>query len=78
MYQCLTPFSCPSVLRKAFAMFDENKTGFIQTDKLMGILGDLGQSVDPDELRNAIKEIDIDGKMSSRKTIINTIVFMIN
>ncbi|KAG7160890.1 Troponin C-like 5 [Homarus americanus] len=27
------------MLRKAFAMFDENKTGFIQTDKLLGILG---------------------------------------
>ncbi|XP_042236168.1 troponin C, isoallergen Bla g 6.0101-like [Homarus americanus] len=49
------------MLRKAFAMFDENKTGFIQTDKLLGILGDLGQQVDPDELRTAIKQMDVDG-----------------
>ncbi|KAK4301099.1 hypothetical protein Pmani_026735 [Petrolisthes manimaculis] len=57
------------MLRKAFAMFDENKTGFIQTDKLMGILGDLGQSVDPDELRNAIKETDLDGVAESEGKI---------
>ncbi|KAK3867337.1 hypothetical protein Pcinc_027209 [Petrolisthes cinctipes] len=57
------------MLRKAFAMFDENKTGFIQTDKLMGILSDLGQSVDPDELRNAIKETDLDGVAESEGKI---------
>ena len=51
------------MLRKAFSMFDEKKTGFIATDKLLGILGDLGQSVDPDELRKVIKETDVDGEL---------------
>ncbi|XP_063858105.1 troponin C, isoallergen Bla g 6.0101-like [Scylla paramamosain] len=53
------------MLRKAFSMFDEKKTGFIATDKLLGILGDLGQSVDPDELRKVIKETDVDGVAES-------------
>lgn len=52
----------PTVLRKAFAMFDEEKTGFIETTQLGGILKDLGQVVDPEELNNTIKDMDVEGK----------------
>ncbi|XP_027235341.1 troponin C, isoallergen Bla g 6.0101 [Penaeus vannamei] len=57
------------MLRKAFAMFDEEKTGFIEATQLGGILKDLGQTVDPDELKNTIMDMDVEGKALSENKV---------
>jgi len=49
------------MLRKAFDMFDQQKTGAIHTSKVSTILRTLGQSFEEKELQELIKEIDADG-----------------
>jgi len=46
------------MLKKAFAMFDQGKTGLIETAKLATIFNTLGQQVDGEELDRAIAEYD--------------------
>jgi len=47
-----------AVLKKSFAMFDQTKSGLIETGKLLTIFNTLGQAVDSDELDKAIAEQD--------------------
>merc|ERR1719381_388062 len=44
-----------AMLRKVFQMFDQQKSGFIETSKFVNILG---QQFDEDELQNKIAEND--------------------
>lgn len=49
------------MLKKTFAMFDNGKTGSIDTDKIKTILNTLGQNFDDDELAALIEENDPEG-----------------
>jgi len=53
-------------MRKVFAMFDQGKSGFVETNKFVNILNTLGQSFDEDELEAKIEEVDTEkaGKVS--------------
>ena len=51
------------VLKKSFAMFDQGKTGLIETGKLITIFNTLGQAVDSDELDKAIAEQDKESQL---------------
>ena len=51
-----------SALRKIFAMFDQGKTGFVETSKFVNILNTLGQTFDEDELKQRIEENDPNSK----------------
>lgn len=52
------------VMRKAFQMFDTNKSGFIETAKISTILNTMGQLFDDVELRDLINENDPNGKFN--------------
>jgi len=47
-----------TMLRKTFAMIDSAGSGFIPTDACGGVLVDLGQSFDPEDLKKAVAETD--------------------
>nr|CAD7406943.1 unnamed protein product [Timema cristinae] len=49
------------VIRKAFQMFDTNKSGFIETLKISTILNTMGQLFDDNELQALIDETDPEG-----------------
>lgn len=51
-----------AVMRKAFQMFDTQKTGFIETIKISTILNTMGQLFDDNELLALIEENDPDGE----------------
>jgi len=53
------------MLKKAFAMFDQGKTGLIETAKLATIFNTLGQQVDGEELDRAIAEYDKESQSPS-------------
>jgi len=46
------------MLKKAFAMFDQGKTGFIETNRVAAILNTMGQQFDTGELCIMIEEAD--------------------
>merc|ERR1711928_101801 len=46
------------MLKKAFAMFDQGKTGFIETNRVAAILNTMGQQFDSGELQVMIEEAD--------------------
>ncbi|XP_054266906.1 troponin C-like [Macrosteles quadrilineatus] len=46
------------VMRKAFQLCDVNKSGFIETIKISGILTTIGQVFDESELEEVIEEVD--------------------
>ncbi|CAH0564223.1 unnamed protein product [Brassicogethes aeneus] len=48
------------VLRKAFQMFDQTKSGFIETHKIATILNTIGQLFDESELNSLISRNDPD------------------
>ena len=54
------------VLKKAFAMFDQGKTGFIETNRVAAILNTMGQQFDSTELQITIEETDKDSKIINR------------
>lgn len=49
-------------MRKAFQMFDTQKSGFIETLKISTILNTMGQLFDDNELQALIDENDPDGE----------------
>jgi len=49
------------MLRKAFDMFDREKTGCIETNMVSTILRTLGQTFEENDLQNLIDEVDADG-----------------
>ena len=46
------------MLKKAFAMFDQGKTGLIDSNRVAAILNTMGQQFDTIELQVAIEEAD--------------------
>lgn len=52
-----------AIMRKAFQMFDTQKTGFIETIKISTILNTMGQLFDDNELNALIDENDPDGEL---------------
>lgn len=53
------------VMRKAFQMFDQGKTGFIEAVKIATILTTLGHTFDEDELQALIDQHENDGTVRS-------------
>ena len=51
------------VLKKCFDTFDRQHRGFIGLEMVGGILSMMGLKFDNRELRDIIKEIDVDGKL---------------
>jgi len=51
-----------ATMRKVFAMFDQSKTGFVETSKFVNILNTLGQNFDEDDLKVKITEVDAEGE----------------
>ncbi|KAF0314171.1 Troponin C, isoform 2 [Amphibalanus amphitrite] len=51
------------VLKKAFGMFDQKKTGSIEVNKVAAILNTMGQQFDDDELQQLCTEKAKDGKL---------------
>ena len=49
-------------MKKVFAMFDQDKTGFVECDKFVNILNTLGQSFDEEALKTNIAKFDPDSK----------------
>lgn len=47
-------------MKKVFAMFDQTKTGFVETNKFGNILNQLGSNVDEGDLQAKIDEVDKD------------------
>jgi len=50
-----------AMMRKAFQMFDQGKTGFIEAVKIATILNTLGHTFDDDELKALIEQHDSEG-----------------
>lgn len=57
-----------AVMRKAFQMFDKEKTGFIETLKISTILNTMGQLFDENELKTLIEQNDPNGEFREKKT----------
>ncbi|XP_043238573.1 troponin C, isoallergen Bla g 6.0101-like isoform X4 [Amphibalanus amphitrite] len=51
------------MLKKAFGMFDQKKTGSIEVNKVAAILNTMGQQFDDDELQQLCTEKAKDGKL---------------
>jgi len=51
------------MLKKAFGMFDQKKTGCIEVNKVAAILNTMGQQCDDDELRTLCDSKAKDGKL---------------
>lgn len=49
------------MLKKAFQMFDQHKTGLIDSNRVAAILNTMGQAFDSLELAIAIEEVDKEG-----------------
>lgn len=58
-----------AVMRKAFQMFDKEKTGFIETIKISTILNTMGQLFDDNELKTIIEQNDPNGKFYEQKNL---------
>lgn len=56
-----------AVMRKAFQMFDKEKTGFIETLKISTILNTMGQLFDDNELKTLIEQNDPSGEFWRKK-----------
>ena len=52
-----------SELREAFALFDKDGDGSITTAELATVMRSLGQNPTEADLKQMIKEVDIDGKL---------------
>lgn len=52
-------------MRKAFQMFDKEKTGFIETMKISTILNTMGQLFDDNELKTLIEQNDPNGEFQN-------------
>ncbi|XP_043238572.1 troponin C, isoallergen Bla g 6.0101-like isoform X3 [Amphibalanus amphitrite] len=52
-----------AMLKKAFGMFDQKKTGSIEVNKVAAILNTMGQQFDDDELQQLCTEKAKDGKL---------------
>ena len=48
--------------REAFGLFDRDDNGVITTQELGTVMRNLGQNPTEQELKNMIKEVDIDGR----------------
>ena len=48
-------------LREAFKMFDKDKSGFIEAKEIATVAFALGEALTEDELREFMKEADLDG-----------------
>lgn len=57
-----------AVMRKAFQMFDKEKTGFIETIKISTILNTMGQLFDDNELKTLIEQNDKSGECWGKKS----------
>ncbi len=60
-------------------MFDQGKTGFIETNRVAAILNTMGQQFDSTELQITIEETDKDRKISfpkRQKTKANVIQYV--
>ena len=51
-----------SALRKVFLMFDQAKTGFVQTDQFPKVLNEMGLGFEEEDLKNRIASVDLDGE----------------
>jgi len=51
-----------ATMRKVFAMFDQAKTGFVETNKFVNIINTLGLNLDEDDLKVKITEVDPEGE----------------
>jgi len=51
-----------ATMRKVFAMFDQSKTGFVETNKFVNIINTLGLNLDEDDLKVKITEVDPEGE----------------
>ena len=49
-------------LQEAFALFDQDGDGFITTQELWTVMVSLRQEATPDEIREMITQVDIDGR----------------
>jgi len=47
-------------LRKVFLMFDQAKTGFVQTDQFPKVLNEMGLGFEEEDLKNRIESVDLD------------------
>ncbi|XP_018014714.1 troponin C [Hyalella azteca] len=67
-----------ATMRKVFAMFDQAKTGFVETNKFVNILNTLGQNFDEDDLSAKIEEVDSEkeGKVNFDQFIAIVLPFM--
>lgn len=50
-------------------MFDQGKTGFIETNRVAAILNTMGQQFDSGELQVMIEEADKESKLNDTPTI---------
>ena len=51
-----------SELQEAFALFDKDSDGFITTEELWTVMISLRQEATPDDIRDMITQVDIDGR----------------
>lgn len=49
-------------MRKLFTLNDTTKSGFVETNRLAGILATIGQVFDEEELDDIIEGVDVEGK----------------
>ena len=45
----------------AFNVFDKQQTGKILTDDFLGVINNLGEKLTPNEIKEIMKEADLDG-----------------
>ena len=48
-------------IREAFRVFDKDENGFISADELKEVMNDLGEKLTDEEVREMIREADVDG-----------------
>ncbi len=51
-----------SELQEAFALFDKDSDGVITTEELWTVMISLRQEATPDDIRDMITQVDIDGR----------------
>ena len=62
-------------MMKVFGMFDEEKTGFVETSKFVDILNTLGQTFDEEALKTNIAKFDPESKCLYLKEDFNLFCF---
>lgn len=67
-----------ATMRKVFAMFDQTKSGFVETNKFVNILNTLGQNFDEDDLKVKIDEVDTakEGKVNFDQFLVVVMPFL--